>query len=149
MFSKKALQIERAFETGSIWEAYVSVMRDDLRDLLFQLSVESEDHSDLVERMIEMVKIEETKEVLPLRPREFDFGKLIEMEMASKVLSFDVMALNLYQSIRNVLQRSDYTSYIAEEDRSDFNSILNRLIADEQRHIKMLGKYMGSIKRIS
>ncbi|MFP4170781.1 MAG: hypothetical protein ACLFUV_07155 [Methanomassiliicoccales archaeon] len=86
---KKAEQIEMGFEDSSIWEGYIEVDDQDIRNLIFTLSSDSHDHTKMVQSMIDMVEAESGEGSLPLQKREFNFKNMKDSEIMNQLLKYD------------------------------------------------------------
>lgn len=143
---KKAEQIEMGFEDSSIWEGYIEVDDQDIRNLIFTLSSASHDHTKMVQSMIDMVEAESGEGSPP--PEEGvqlqEHEGLGDHEPTPQVRP---LAYNLYVDIQRALEESD-RAMIKEGKKEEFRSYLERLLRDEKKHIDLLSRYVGFIQRI-
>jgi hypothetical protein len=144
----KALQIEMEFESSSIWEGYIEIKTDEMRDLLFTLSSESHEHAQMLERMMKMVITESGRRSPPLQERRFNFANMEDAEIMRQLLKFDRLALDLYSGIRDSISEDGTGGIISDEGLEEFTSMIDHLIEDEKRHVEMLNSLVGNIERI-
>lgn len=146
-FLKKGLEIERGFESMAQWEGYVQAKSDEFRDMLFTMISESEHHASMVTEML--TRIDVTKmDTYGLRQQVFDFSQKEESEVTRDIAKTEKLALDLYTNIRDSLESSDTSNWLSVEDKSYFIGNLNKLIADETRHLYMATKNVGKVVRI-
>jgi hypothetical protein len=146
-FLKKALEIERGFESMSQWEGYVQAKSDGFRDMLFTMISESEHHASMVTEMLERIGVTGT-DSYGLRQQVFDFSLKEESEVTREIARTEKLALDLYTNIRDSLERSDTTNWLTEENNRFIMENLSTLIADETRHLYMATKNVGKVVRI-
>jgi len=144
----KALQIEMEFESSSIWEGYIEIKTEEMRDLLFTLSSESHEHAQMLESMEKMVKVETGRSSPPLQSRQFNFANMKDNEIMNQLLKYDKLALELYSGIRDSMGEEGSQPLIVPDQYESFMSMIDHLIADEKRHVEMLNTYVGNIERI-
>ncbi|HUV24528.1 MAG TPA: hypothetical protein VMW26_03770 [Methanomassiliicoccales archaeon] len=144
----KALQIETGFESTSIWEGYIEMKTTEMRDLLFTLSSESHEHTKMVERMLEMIKIESGRKSLPLQDRRFNFANMEEREILNQLLKYDKLALDLYIGIKESIRESGSSIFVNEGDQDEFFSLLDHIIVDERKHVALINTLVGNLERI-
>lgn len=144
----KVLQIEIGFESTSIWEGYIEMKTEEMRDLLFTLSSESHEHTRMIENMLEMINVESGMKSLPLQDRRFNFSNMKDQEILNELLKYDRLALDIYTGIKEAIKESGSSSIVKEGNQDEFFSILDRLIADERKHVALINTYVGNIERI-
>ncbi len=144
----KALQIEMEFESSSVWEGYIEIKTDEIRDLIFTLSSDSHKHAKMVEKLMEMVNVESGSRSPPLQQRQFNFTNMEDGEIMKNLLKYDKLALDLYSGIRDSIDQEGSNIPISSEDYEKFRSIIDELISDEKRHVKLIKSFVGNIERI-
>lgn len=144
----KALQIEMGFESTSIWEGYIEMKTTEMRDLLFILSSESHEHTKMIEKMLDMIKIESGRKSLPLQDRKFNFSNMNDQEILNELLKYDKLVLDIYIGIKEAIMESDSPMIIKDGHQDELFSILDHLIVDERKHVVLIEGYVGNIERI-
>jgi hypothetical protein len=148
-FLRKALEIERGFETVAEWEGYVSVKQKEFRNVLFQLVSDSGEHVRTVESLLKMVRTAYDYVGLPLQPRVFNFRGKSEVEVMTEVSRIENIMFDMYSDIREALQDSDMAKLlIDEDDATEFMTALENLIEDEARHMSIISKYVRKLDRL-
>lgn len=144
----KALQIEMEFESSSIWEGYIEMKTEEMRDLLFILSSESHQHAKMIERLLALTELESGRRSPPLQERRFHFANMKDSEIMNQLLKYDKLILDLYTGLKAVMENSDPSKIIKEGGLEEFISILDHLITDEKKHVVLIKGYVGTIERI-
>jgi rubrerythrin len=146
---RRALEIEKTFESAGQWEGYLNLMGEQFREVLFQLITESDTHGRLVESMIQMVKVTPDHVQIPLQTRRFDFKQKNDLEIMMDIGKTEKMMLDLYTSVRDSLEGADPEDYLNDPaDNQRFADILDRLIGEETNHAKIISRYAGHVERI-
>ena len=146
-FLRKALEIEASFESVSQWEGYISIKKDEFRDVIFELISESERHRTLVESMISKVRVPPGSEALPLRIHAFDFKNKTEFEIMMDLSKYEKLAYDTYLNIRDALKRFNVEGYIETKDVPFFFSTLELLIREKSEHSDHIANYAASMER--
>lgn len=147
-FLYKALEIETSFESMSQWESYINIKKDEFRDVVSELILESEKHKAMVEELISKVKVNHQWQMPSIRPREFDFKNKTEFEIMMELSKYEKLAYDIYKNIYDALKKSDLTNLVREGDSGLFFSTLELLINDESDHQSKIARYVGKVERI-
>lgn len=127
---EKAYRIEAGFESEANFKAFVEVMDEEQKRILFQLISDSEKHKVMIEELAKKLGIELTKKV-----EEFNFSdkrffnEIYKLEKSSKVI---------YEQI---IQK--FGDLFGEEVEK-----IRELVRDEERHIKLVEKFVDKTLRI-
>jgi hypothetical protein len=148
-FMRKALEIERGFESVAQWEGYVSVKDKEFRDVLFQLVSDSDGHARTVESLLEMVRTEDDYRGFPLHPRVLNFRGKDDVEVMTEISRIENVMFDMYSDIRDALKDSDISGFMVDTgDSVPFTTALNGLIEDEARHMSIISKYVRKLDRL-
>ncbi len=146
---RRALEIEKTFESAGQWEGYLSLRGEQFREVLFQLITESDTHGRLVESMLQMVKVTPDHAQIPLQTRRFDFKQKNDLEIMMDIGKTEKMMLDLYTSVRDSLNGADPADYLKDPgDAAKFLETLERLIREETNHARIISRYAGHVERI-
>ncbi|MEM4155401.1 MAG: hypothetical protein QXQ38_01590 [Archaeoglobaceae archaeon] len=127
---EKAYRIEAGFESEANFKAFVEVMDEEQKKVLFQLMSDSERHKVLIEEIAKNLGIEIEK-----RAEEFNFS---DKRFFNEIYKLETSARILYEQI---IQR--FGSFLGEEVER-----LKELIKDEERHAKLAEKFVDKTLRI-
>ncbi|MDI9609712.1 MAG: hypothetical protein QFX36_00095 [Archaeoglobales archaeon] len=127
---EKAYRIEAGFESEANFKAFVEVMDEEQKKVLFQLMSDSERHKVLIEEIAKNLGIEIEKRV-----EEFNFS---DKRFFNEIYKLETSARILYEQI---IQR--FRSFLGEEVER-----LRELIKDEERHAKLAEKFVDKTLRI-
>ena len=81
-------------------------MGEQHRDLLFTIAHDSETHSILLKKLcknIEGINLEKETEVL--QPKDFDLSKLIDEEIFTQMLRYELLALDIYTKLHDLTNK--------------------------------------------
>ncbi len=146
MVLRRAQEVERGFEHEAQWEAYYE--KEKMRTLLMELIVDSTQHAEMVQALMNMVKVSPGKVFPPVKGKEFDFKNKNELEMMADLGRTEVLMRDLYTDIRNSFKASPPGLLICDMDAEKFVSTLNTLIAAEQHHANLVCKCVGKVERV-
>ncbi len=139
----RAYWIESEFENVVQWEAYSSV-DDKYKDLLFELSHESEEHKADLKELISNIEGLDL-ETINQDSRAHDSVEFKKQTADEKILyevyRNDKSALDLYQKIHSKTSKELINEVWRGLDSKEFFEILSNLIQGEKRHISRLKKY--------
>jgi hypothetical protein len=145
---EKALEVEKAFESSAQWEAYVAAQTGDFQDTLFQMMAESQHHKTLVEQIISKVRTAHPINLKDVPAREFNFKGKSDQEIMQELKRTEELMANTYRRIRDAIQESDTSGFIASADRHDILEKLDFLVQQEEMHTMMVTSRMGKVERI-
>ncbi|MFW5945795.1 MAG: hypothetical protein ACOCSJ_02920 [Candidatus Natronoplasma sp.] len=143
----RAYWIESEFEEVTQWEAYASI-DDKYKDLLFELSHDSEGHKRELKNLIsnlDGLDVETTKKDTRAR-NDVEFKKQTQdLEILYEVYKNDKLALDLYQKIHSKTSEEFIEKVWEGEDPDDFFETFSELIQEEKRHTAKLKKYAQKV----
>jgi rubrerythrin len=145
---RKALEIEMGFESVCQWEGYLKVGKNELKDTLYQMISESEQHKLMVENMLGKIKTSSNIQAFPIRPMTCNFNGKMDIEVMSEVLKIETMMKETYARIKETVVCSDCTSFINPDDVPFFVNTLSILIQQEGEHEMLARRHAGAIQRI-
>ncbi len=143
----RAYWIESEFEEVTQWEAYASV-DDKYRNLLFELSHDSEDHKRELKNLIsnlEGLDLETIKQDIRARNNVGFKKRTQDLEILYEVYKNDKLALDLYQKIHSKTSKEFIENVWGGEDPDDFFETFSELIKEEKRHTAKLKKYAQKV----
>jgi len=141
----RALEIEKDFESLSVWKGFVSISSK-YRPTVLTLARESHKHRLELEKILKMLNLDAATDEIP--EEIFNFKGMLDMEILQKIVENDQIVADLYGEL---IKKTDpklvaRLSYAEEVDF--FYDTLNRLVHDENRHVKMVQAFTGIISRI-
>ncbi|MEF8836085.1 MAG: hypothetical protein V5A76_08020, partial [Candidatus Thermoplasmatota archaeon] len=139
----RAYWIESEFENVVQWEAYASV-DDKYKDLLFELSHESEGHKADLKELISNIKgldFKTVKEDSRARDKAQFEKQTKDVKILYEVYKNDKLAFDLYQKIHSNTSKELIKDVWEGLDSDEFFEILSNLIQEEKRHTARLKKY--------
>lgn len=127
---EKAYRIEAGFESEANFKAFLEIMEEEQKKVLFQLMADSEKHKVMLEEIAKKLGIELKKEV-----EEFKFS---DRRFFNEIYKFETSAKVLYEQM---IQRFD--KILGEEVEK-----LRELVKDEERHARLVEKFVDKTLRI-
>ncbi|MFO7793210.1 MAG: hypothetical protein R6W73_09595 [Candidatus Saliniplasma sp.] len=146
----RAYWIEDEFEGVTQWDAYTSV-DEKYKDILFELSHESEGHKSDLKRLISNLKgmdLESVKQNSRTRDSVKFKKHSQDLEILYEVYENDKLALDLYQKIYENTSKEFIEKVWKGDDPDEFFDMLSDLINEERGHIEKVGKYAQKLDRI-
>ncbi len=143
----RAYWIESEFEEVTQWEAYASV-DDKYKDLLFELSHDSEGHKRELKSLIsklEGLDLETIKQNTRARDNVEFKKQTQDVEILYEVYKNDKLALDLYQKIHSKTSEEFIEEVWEGVDSDEFFETLSELIQDEKRHTAKLKQYAQKV----
>jgi hypothetical protein len=141
----RAWEIEKKFESLSAWKGFISYGAT-YRSKVLRLASDSYLHRLNLEKLLKTLKLEAPSNEIP--DESFDFGDMLDLEALQKIVEYDGMARDLYTKIVENTNPKILSSLYNEKDIENFFQTLKQMVEDETRHINMVRKIAGRIKRI-
>lgn len=127
---EKAYRIEAGFESEANFKAFLEVMSDEQKRVLFLLMADSEKHKKMIEDIAKNLGIEIEK-----KAEEFEFK---DKRFFNEIYKLETSAKTLYEQM---IQRfGDLLGGDVEK--------LKELVKDEERHAKLAEKFVDKTIRI-
>lgn len=145
----KAYWIESQMELTSQWEAYIIARKEEIRNILFKISHDSESHRIFLKRMaskIEGLEIEKAAKAVKLD--KFDFKRFTDEEILTELLRNEYLMLDIYQKIHSFSGKDFIKEVWKGESPTEYFSNLKWLIGQESSHIALLRPFAGRIERV-
>ena len=146
----RAYWMETQLELSMQWESYVSV-RDELRDVLFRISHDSEQHKLLVKNLWEQLSdtsLEQILSELHLKGKTFELKGKWDEEIINELMKNEHLAWDTYSKLFRYVDREFLASIWKGDNSEDFFKRLEYLIKEEEKHIALLKPYSGKLERI-
>jgi hypothetical protein len=146
----RAYWIETQFELIIQWKAYNEVS-EELRDVLFVLSHDSEKHKMILQQLcdnLEGINPQQVTKDMAFDTRDFKFEGKLEEEIALHIQKNEYLALDIYKKIRDFSDKELIKTLWQGDNPVWFFQQLDFLIKEEQKHISMVQPYIGKIERI-
>ncbi|MFO7991196.1 MAG: hypothetical protein R6U61_02750 [Thermoplasmata archaeon] len=147
----RAYWFEEEFEQTTQWDGYYS-MDEKYRDLIFQLSHESEGHKRQIKKIIKNLEGIELEDIM----KDASTKKNVEVtksrydeEVLGGIMKNDMLARDLYARLIKHVSKDLLEERWTGDDPEEFFKILAKLILDEKRHIDMVKPYVGKLERIT
>jgi hypothetical protein len=149
----KAFWVESRLEHASQWSGYMQVQESQAKDVLFQISNESEYHKARLKEINNKIKdfeVHETLNDLHLGEPEFNFERKLDPEIFQKIMETERFALEIYTKIYEATDPDLIKNVWMEENPGEFFSTFSWLIEQEKEHIRLLEPFsFGHIERIA
>jgi len=146
----RAYWMETQLELSMQWESYVSV-RDELRDVLFRISHDSEQHKLLVKKLWENLSdtsLEQILSELHLKGKTFELKGKWDEEIINELMKNEHLAWDTYSKLFRYADREFLASIWKGDNSEEFFQRLSFLIKEEEKHITLLKPYSGKLERI-
>ena len=141
----RALEIEKDFESISVWKGFVSI-GSEYRPTVLTLARESHKHRIDLEKLLKTLNMDGPTDEIP--EENFNFEGLMDVEILQKIVEKDQTVEDLYAEIAKKTDLRLVSGLLGDENVSVFYDLLNRLVADEKRHVKMVSSLTGTIIRV-
>jgi hypothetical protein len=141
----RAWEIEKKFESLSAWKGFVS-MGKTYKSTVLTLARESYIHRLNLEKLLKTLNLELPTNEIP--EGSFDFTGMLDLEMLKKIIESDETVRDLYTQIVENADPNLVSALSSEKGVEFFYKTLRQMIKDETRHVDMVRKISGNIKRI-
>ena len=141
----RALEIEKDFESISVWKGFVSIASK-YRPTVLKLARESHQHRLELEKLLVVLKLDAPTDEIP--EQAFNFEGMMDNEILQKIVENDQIAADLYSELAEKTDPKLISGLSGDENVSVFFDLLNRLVADEHRHVNMVKSITGDIIRV-
>lgn len=141
----RALEIEKDFESLSVWKGFVSISSK-YRPTVLTLARESHKHRLELEKILKKLNLDSATDEIP--EETFNFKGMLDMEILQKIVENDQIVADLYGELVKKTDSKLVAELSGTEDVDFFYDTLNRLVVDENRHVKMVHAFTGVISRI-
>ena len=144
MLLNRAWEIEKNFESLASWEAYIRV-DSSYRKTLLPLLLDSEKHRVNLEKLMVELNFK-----TPTNEREniVNFKDKYDSEVLTEIVKQDEIARDLYTSIIETTDQKLFEELTRTNDATFVYQTLKQMVNDEKRHIEMVKKITGKMKRI-
>jgi hypothetical protein len=147
----KAYWLETQFENIMQWQAYMTVKNDSYRNVLFQLSHDSEKHKGILTQLITNFNDVTTKtleEYAHMMKKEFDLKGKWDEEIIKELLKNEYLALYIYTKLYMYTDKEFIKKIWKGSDSELYFKQLEFLINEEEKHINLLTPLAGKLERI-
>ena len=148
----KAFWVESRLEHTPQWSGYIKIQDSQAKDVLFQISLESENHKSKLKEIISNIKdfnLEETLNDLNLEKPEYSFNGKMDAEIFQMIMESERFALEIYSKIFEAIDPDLIKSVWTGDNPKEFFSTFSWLIDQEKNHIHLLEPFtLGHIERI-
>ena len=141
----RALEIEKDFESISVWNGFVSI-GSKYRPTVLTLARESHKHRLELEKLLKALNLDSPTDEIP--EHTFDYEGLMDVEILQKIVENDQIAADLYSELAKKTDSKLVAGLLGDESVSVFYDLLHRLVEDENRHVKMVKSVTGDIVRV-
>lgn len=141
----RALEIEKDFESLSVWKGFVSISSK-YRPTVLTLARDSHKHRLGLEKILKKLNLDSVTDEIP--EETFNFKGMLDMEILQKIVENDQIVADLYGEL---VKKTDpkLVARLSDTDEVDFfYDALSQLVDDENRHVKMVRAFTGIISRI-
>lgn len=145
----KVYWVESQLELSSQWEAYMEPKMEKYREIIFQISHDSEGHKSMLKKTCSNIEgIDIIKAAKEIKDKEFNFRRLKPVEILAEILKYEFLALDLYTKIHSFTDKEAIKEIWKGEDPEDYFKNFKWLMNQEKGHIKLLKPHVGRIERI-
>lgn len=147
----KAYWLETQFENIMQWQAYMTIKKDSYRNVLFQLSHDSEKHKDILTQLIknfEDVTTKTLEEHAGMMKKEFDLKGKWDEEIITELLKNEYLALDIYTKLHLYTDKEFIQGMWKTSSPDQFFKHMEFLINEEKKHINLLTPLAGKLERI-
>jgi rubrerythrin len=147
----KAYWLESQFENIMQWQAYMTIKNDSYRNVLFQLSHDSEKHKGILLQLIthfENVTNKTLEEHSGMVEKEFNLKGKWDEEIITELLKNEYLALDIYTKLYSYTDKEFLKKIWKGSDSDLFFKQLEFLISEEKKHINLLTPLAGKLERI-
>ena len=141
----RAWEIEKKFESLSAWKGFVS-MGKTYRPTVLTLARESFLHRLKLEKLLKTLNLEVPTSEIP--EGDFDFMGMLDLEALQRIVENYETVSDLYTKIVENTDPKIVSALSCKNDVDFFYKTLKQIVEDETRHIGMVKKTAGRIKRI-
>ena len=138
-------EIEKKFESLSAWSGFVAV-GSNYRMTVLTLAKDSHLHRLNLEKLLKTLDLEAPTNEIP--EGTFDFTGMLDSEILQKTIEQDEIVRDLYTKIVENTDPKIVSALSGGKDVEFFYQTLKQMVEDETRHINMVRKIKGHIKRI-
>lgn len=147
----KAYWLETQFENIMQWQAYMTIKNDSYRNVLFQLSHDSEKHKEILIKLISNfvdVTTKTLEERAGMKEKEFDMKGKWDEEILTELLKNEYLALDVYTKLHMYTDKEFIEKIWKGKNPNQFFKNMEFLINEEKKHINLLTPLAGKIERI-
>jgi len=148
----KAFWVESRLENSPQWLGYIKIQDAQAKNVLFQISLESENHKSKLKEIISKIRdfdLEETLKDLNLEKPEYNFDRKKDAEIFQTIMESERFALEIYSKIIEAIDVNIIEKVWTGNDSKEFFSTFSWLIDQEKNHINLLEPFtLGNIERI-
>ncbi len=141
----RALEIEKDFESLSVWKGYVSISSK-YRPTVLTLARDSHKHRLDLEKLLKTLGLDAPTDEIP--EETFNFEGMMDMEILQRIVENDQIVADLYSELAEKTDPKLVAGLSGDENVSVFYDLLNRLVEDENKHVKMVKSVAGDIVRV-
>lgn len=147
----KAFWLETQFENIMQWQAYLTIKKEIYRNVLFQLSHDSEKHKRILTELIthfEDVTTKTLEEYAGMMKKELDLKGKWDEEIITELLKNEYLALDVYTKLHMYTDREFIKKIWKGSSSNQFYTHMEFLINEEKKHINLLTPLAGKLERI-
>ena len=139
----KVYKIEAECERMIEWKMYMT-FPEKLRDIVFQLAHDSEQHKQALIKMYEkFLNIDIAKFVNQDDDGLLNITGLTEEEIVQKILHFDTLALDIYTKLKNYTSESLLDKVFVFGTQEEYFETMSWLVEEEKRHVALLKGFLA------
>jgi rubrerythrin len=129
----------------------MTIKNENYRNVLFQISHDSEKHKTILSQLITNFKdvtIKNLEERAGLKEKEFDLKGKWDEEIISELLKNEHLALDVYSKLQMHTDKEFIKKIWKAKNPEQFFKQLEFLISEEKKHINLLTPLAGQLERI-
>jgi rubrerythrin len=110
------------------------------------LARDSHKHRLELEKLLKSLNLDAPTDEIP--EETFDFEGMMDMEILQRIVENDQIVADLYAELEKKTDPKLVAGLLGDENVSVFYDLFNRLVEDENRHVKMVKSVAGDIVRV-
>ena len=152
-FLARAYWLETKMEQAKDWYAFLEVKSDEAKQLLFQLTNDSDNHKVVLQKLISNIKdfdLEKTLSDLALQNEPVNYKGKLDGEIFQDIYESEKKAFQLYTTLKDYTDGNLINSVWVGKRSEEFFETINWLISEEKKHMELVDPFsMGRLERIT
>lgn len=141
MLLTRAYWLEKQQEQANQWLAYLSVTKEESKDIVFKLLIDSEKNKTMLQHIIATIKdfdLAQSLQHYALNEKAFDLTKKEDKEIFSELLKNKRIALDLYSRLHESTSKTLIDQYWTGDRPEEYYEQVAGLIEQEKEHVRLV-----------
>lgn len=139
----KVYKIEAECERMTEWKMYMS-FPGELRDLVFTLAHDSEQHKQALIKMYEKFLNIDIAKFVTEDDESLSINGLTQEEVVKKILQYDTLALDIYSKLNSYTSESLLDKVFVFGTSEEYFKTMSWLVEEEKRHVGLLNDFLAN-----